>query len=307
MRRGHARCIVPTIFGMTSPSAPGLVTGIDHYENFPVASVLVPARLRPAVVAIYRFARHADDIADEGDAPPETRLLELERLGLALTRGTGGVHPVVDALRPHLDRHGIGNEPLLALLSAFAQDVRVKRYSDDDALLDYCRRSANPVGHLVLSLFGRLDRETEPLSDAICTALQLINFLQDIASDWGRNRVYLPASAMAAARIDERDIAEAVRSGRAGEGLRACIAGRATQARALLESGARLVGRVPLRLSLELRATLAGGRRILDLLERSGCDPIARRPKLGWRDAPALVLLMFGPVSRNPSRPPAPR
>lgn len=292
---------------MTSPSAPGLVTGVDHYENFPVASVLVPARLRPAVIAIYRFARYADDVADEGDATPEVRLHELERLRLALTRDTPGVHPVVDALRPHLERHELGVEPLLALLSAFAQDVRVNRYADDATLLDYCRRSANPVGQLVLGLFGRLDRETAPLSDAICTALQLINFLQDVASDWGRNRVYLPASAMAASRIGERDIAEAVRSGRAGEGLRACISSRAAQAGALLESGAPLVSRVPVRLSLELRATLAGGRRILALLERSGFDPIAHRPKLGWRDSPALVRLMFGPVFRNPSRQPAPR
>lgn len=292
---------------MTSPSAPGLVTGVDHYENFPVASVLVPARLRPAVVAIYRFARHADDVADEGDASPEARLRELERLRLALTEGTPGIHPVVDALRPHLEQHGVGNEPLLALLSAFAQDVSVKRYPDDAALIDYCRRSANPVGHLVLKLFGRLDHETAALSDAICTALQLINFLQDIASDWDRSRVYLPATAMAASGIGEQDIEDAVRSGHAGAGLRACIASRTAQAGALLESGAPLVRRVPLRLSLELRATLAGGRRILDLLERSGFDPIAHRPKLGWRDAPALLRLMSGPVFRNPSRQPAPR
>ncbi|MEN9314415.1 MAG: Dehydrosqualene synthase [Pseudomonadota bacterium] len=292
---------------MSSPPAAGLVTGIDHYENFPVASVLVPARLRPAVLAIYRFARFADDVADEGDAAPETRLRELERLRTALTDEAPGLHPVVDALRPHLARHGIPVEPFLALLSAFSQDVTVVRYADDAALEDYCRRSANPVGQLVLALFGRLDRETGPLSDAICTALQLINFLQDIASDWGRGRIYLPASALSASGIGEREIDAAVRAGRAGTALRDCIAARATQARALLESGAPLVGRVPLRLSLELRGTLAGGRRILDRLERSGFDPIANRPKLGWRDAPALVRLMAGPARREPPRQPAPR
>lgn len=300
------RANLPRMPPMTAPPASGLVTGIDHYENFPVASVLVPARLRPAVVALYRFARHADDVADEGDARPEERLRELDLLAAALASPPTATHPVVDALLPHLRDHGLDADPCLALLSAFRQDVTVTRYADDAALLDYCRRSADPVGRLVLGLFGSRSPRTEPLSDAVCTALQLINFLQDIGSDWARGRVYLPLQALSEAGASESDIASSVRAGRASPALRRCIAARASHAEALLESGAPLVTMVPLRLALELRATIAGGRRILERLRRDGHDPIAHRPKIGWRDAPALLRLMFRPGFAPSRRSPSP-
>lgn len=280
---------------MTAPAAPRLVHGVDHYENFPVASVLVPARLRPAVIAIYRFARYADDIADEGDATDAQRIAELDRLAAALRHPGRVRHPQVDALLPHLQRQAIGVDECLSLLSAFRQDVTAHRYEDDAALLDYCRRSADPVGRLVLGLFGCRTAATEPFSDAICSALQLINFLQDAAGDWQRGRLYLPRQALAAAGADEAMVDAAVRDRRAPPVLRNCIAAQAGRARALLESGAPLVRRVPLRLSLELRATLAGGRRILESIAASGNDPFAARPKIGWRDAPALARLMFSP------------
>ena len=274
-------------------AATGWITGVDHYENFPVGSVLVPRALRPAVVAIYRFARYADDVADEGDALPQERLDELARLREALGRDDGHGHPAVDALRPYVLAHRLPADDFLALLSAFEQDVTVKRYEDHEALLDYCRRSADPVGRLVLQLFGARGPRTEPLSDAICSALQLINFLQDFALDWSRGRLYLPLDDLRGAGLDEAAIDAAVRAARAPADLRAVFARQARRCSALLESGASLTGLVPTRLALELRAILAGGRRILERLERDGFDPIARRPKLGWPDAPALIRLMF--------------
>ncbi len=284
---------MPTIRDMHAPTAAGLVTGIDHYENFPVASLLVPPALRPALRALYGFARYADDVADEGDAPPAQRLAELDWLELAL-RGAAD-HPIVAPLRPHLLAGTFRIDDCTALLSAFRQDVTVTRYADAQALHDYCRRSADPVGHLVLELFGCRNTRTEPLSDAICTALQRINFLQDVASDWQRGRVYLPLDALERAGLQDTAIGVAVAAGRTSPALSGCIAEEARAAAALLESGAPLLRLVPRRLSWELRATLAGARRVLERLEAGGHDPIALRPRLRWRDAPALLRLMLRP------------
>ncbi|MFO1195803.1 MAG: squalene synthase HpnC [Burkholderiaceae bacterium] len=279
------------------PASPsGVLSGVDHYENFPVASVLLPARIRPAVIAIYHFARYADDVADEGDAAPEQRIAELDRLRDALLAPASGDDPAqVAALRPHLAAHGLGVDECLALLSAFRQDVTQTRYADRRQLMDYCRRSADPVGRLLLALFRRRDARTEPLADAICSALQLVNFLQDTAIDWRRGRLYLPLDELAAAGLDPDAIAQACARGRAPDALRAFLAGQTRIAAALLESGAPLVARVPARLGWELRATLAGGRRIVESLSAGGHDPFAARPRLTWRDAPALARLMFKP------------
>ncbi len=315
--------------GSPRADAGGWITGVDHYENFPVGSLLVPRTLRPAVVAIYRFARYADDVADEGDAPAEQRLAELARLRRALggatsraeagpTTGSGQAvspglqtllgpqgdpgmqpHPAVDPLREHIRTHQLPVAPFLALLSAFEQDVTVTRYPDREALLDYCRRSAEPVGRLMLQLFGALGPRTAPLSDATCTALQLINFLQDFALDWSRGRLYIPLDELHAAGQDESRIDAAVREGRAPAELRKLFELQARHCAALLDAGAPLLGQVPVRLAWELRAIHAGGRRILEQLQRGGFDPIAARPKLGWRDAPALMRLMLVRASRR--------
>jgi phytoene synthase len=319
--------------GSPRAGAGGWITGVDHYENFPVGSLLVPRTLRPAVVAIYRFARYADDVADEGDAPAEQRLAELERLRRALggagpllqtqTRaepqiGSAGAapsgsyndlgpqddlgiqtHPVVDALREHIRTHRLSVANFLALLCAFEQDVTVSRYPDREALLEYCRHSADPIGRLMLQLFGAFGPRSAPLSDAICTALQLINFLQDFALDWSRGRLYLPMDELRAAGLDESRIDAAVRDGRAPPELRALIETQARHCARLLDTGTPLVRQVPARLAWELRAIIAGGRRILEQLRRDGFDPIARRPKLGWRDAPALIrLTLIRPAAR---------
>ncbi len=285
--------------GAPRAAAAGWITGVDHYENFPVGSLLVPRALRPAVIAVYGFARYADDVADEGDVGAQQRLAELERLRRALAGDSPGSHPVVWPLYEHIRGHRLRTEEFLALLSAFAQDVTVNRYDDRAAILDYCRRSADPIGHLMLQLFGAASPRNLALSDSICTGLQLINFLQDFALDWSRGRLYLPLAELRAAGLDDAALEAAVRDGRAPPALRALFARQASECAALLESGAPLVRQVPRRLAWELRAILAGGRRILEQLERDGFDPIARRPKLGWRDAPALVRLMFVRSSRQ--------
>lgn len=271
---------------------PTAVTSVDHYENFPVASLLVPAPLRPAIAAIYRFARHADDIADEGDAPAQQRLADLALLATAL-RDPSTVVPVVAALHPHLKSHGLPVEPFEALLSAFRQDVSTTRYTDFAAIADYCRRSADPVGELVLRLFGAWRDDTRAPSGQICTALQLINFLQDLAIDWRRGRLYLPLDELRAAGLGESDLEQASRENRAPAALRAFVGAQSTRAREMLESGASLIPRVPRRLGWELRAIVAGGTRVLDKLSANGHDPFAARPSLSWRDAPALALLWW--------------
>lgn len=275
-----------------------LVHGVDHDENFPVASRLVPARLRPAIVAIYDYARHADDIADEGDAPAGQRLARLEELREAIRSDRREI-PVVRAVLAAADAHRLPRAPLLALLDAFEQDVTVTRYRDRASLLAYCRSSANPVGELLLRLFGRWDESTRPASDAICSGLQLVNFLQDLAIDWHRGRLYLPLDALEQAGLGPEDVGASVEQGRCTKALVGVIAGEALFARGLLCQGAALPARIPLRLGLELRAILAGGHGILDHLARSGYDPVARRPRLAWRDAPRLLLR----AARLPRRP----
>jgi squalene synthase HpnC len=268
------------------------ITSVDHYENFPVASVLVPARLRPAVVAIYRFARHADDLADEGDASPTQRLGALDELAAAL-RDPRTEIAVVAGLHPHLLRHGLPLAPFEALLSAFRQDVITTRYADSGSVDDYCRRSADPVGELMLRLFGAWSAETSALSSRICSGLQWTNFLQDVAIDWHRGRLYLPLDSLTAAGLDESSLQRAHRDGVADAALRRVIGTYGDRTRAMLESGRALVSQVPLRLGLELRAIIAGGLRILDRLESDGNDPFRNRPTLGWRDAPALLRLCW--------------
>ncbi len=268
------------------------VTSVEHYENFPVASLLIPARLRPAVVAIYRFARHADDLADEGDADPGARLAGLDALAEAL-RDESTPIAVVAGLHPFLRRHDLPIAPFEALLSAFRQDILTHRYADAGSVDDYCRRSADPVGELMLRLFGAWNPDTAALSSKICTGLQWTNFLQDLAIDWTRKRLYLPLDTLHGAGLDESSLQRAVDHSEAEPRLRALVAGHIDRTRTMLESGRPLVHKVPVRLGLELRAIIAGGLRILDRLESGGCDPFRHRPKLGWRDAPALLRLSW--------------
>jgi len=272
-----------------------------HYENFPVASWLLPRRLRPAVAALYAFARTADDWADEGDLPEAERLRRLDDWGRrlhALERGGDTSEPVLAALAWAVRRHALPWAPLHDLLSAFRQDVTRRRYDTWAELQDYCRRSANPVGRLLLHLYKCAGPRELALSDDICTALQLVNFLQDLASDYHeRGRIYLPRE-----ELDRFGVTEAhFRERRNDAAMRALLRFQIHRARSLLCRGAPLVHCLPRRAGLELRAIVAGGLQVLRRLERTP-HPFAR-PRLGWRDAPALAwLALASPCFRHGHR-----
>ena len=256
---------------------------VDHYENFPVASVLLPARLRPAVKAIYAFARSADDIADEGDATPEQRLAALIAYEDALDdidASRPSADPMFATLADVIRAYRLPLTPFRDLLSAFKQDVVTTRYQGFDALLDYCRRSANPVGALMLHLYGAATPEKLRDSDAICSALQLINFWQDVAIDWQKQRIYLPLEDLGRFGVSEQDIASA----NAGASWQALLQFEIDRARAMMLSGAPLARRLPGRIGWELRMVVQGGLRILERLEQADGDVFTRRPKLGMRD-----------------------
>lgn len=265
--------------------------GVGHYENFPVASLLLPARLRPAVRAIYRFARTADDVADEGDAPPEDRLRELQALGRDLDHldAPGTRWPDLAAA---VSGHGLPLPLLHDLLSAFAQDVTTRRYADYAALLDYSRRSANPVGRLLLSLYRREEPALLAMSDAICTGLQLTNFWQDVAIDWDKGRVYLPREDLARFAVDEAQIARRL----ADDRWRALMAFEVARARALLLRGAPLAPALGGRIGLELRLVVQGGLRILERIDAAGGDVFRQRPALSARDWTMMGLRALRPV-----------
>lgn len=252
---------------------------VDHYENFPVASILLPARLRRPVEAIYRFARGADDIADEGSASDAERLQGLAAYGAELDRIEAGLAPADAAFADLAEVIGRWTLPLRLLrdlLDAFAQDVVQRRYADYPQLLDYCRRSANPVGRLLLHLADRASDDNLRRSDCICTALQLINFWQDIAIDWQKGRVYLPQDDLMRFGIGEAQLEDFRWSTR----WQALLDFQTERARALMLEGAPLVHQLPGRMGWEIRLTVQGGLRILEQIGRVRGDVFLRRPLL---------------------------
>ncbi len=264
-----------------------------HYENFPVASALVPKRMRPHIAAIYAFARTADDFADEGTRPPQERLRLLDdwlaRLHACVAPGFAPAGSDHDALFVALGRTILDCAlplPLFEdLLSAFRQDVMTTRYETWADLLDYCRRSANPVGRLVLRVAGHSDNDLDRASDALCSALQLTNFWQDLASDWRRGRLYLPFEDCRREGADPADLD----AGRLTPAWRSVLSRAGARTAALFEQGRAVCGGVHGRLGFELRLTWLGGRRILSRLKREDYDVFHRRPALGAPDVPALV------------------
>jgi squalene synthase HpnC len=244
---------------------------VDHYENFPVASWLLPKRLRRPVEAIYLFARSADDIADEGDTPPAKRLELLATYQAELDcieRGEPSTHPVFVPLASAIRNHAIPLAPFRDLLSAFAQDVEKTRYASFGEVMDYCRRSANPVGRLMMHLYGDHDPRHLAYSDAICSSLQLINFLQDIAVDYRKNRIYLPQDELTAYHVSEIQIAQGDTRGLWHMMMRK----QTERARKLLQAGAPLGRLLKGRIGLELRVTILGGETILRKLHADpGC------------------------------------
>jgi hydroxysqualene synthase len=264
----------------------------SHYENFPVASRLLPSRMRPHVAAVYAFARLADDMADEGDRPAADRIADLDAWDACLNAAALGAvqrgephAEVFLALRHTIEECRLPVQLLHDLISAFRQDVTVKRYSTWDDLMDYCRRSANPVGRLVLRIAGHERPELDAASDAVCTALQLTNFWQDVEVDWAKGRLYIPSSTWQAAGALESDLA----AGRLTPAWREALKDAVARTRALFQAGAPVCDGVRGRLRWELRATWLGGSRILDKLEAANFDMFARRPKLTARDVPGIL------------------
>ena len=284
----------PTIHPVTPPRAAPHAP-IQHYENFPVASWLCPPRLRAPVAAIYHFARTADDIADEGTAPAAQRLADLAAYRADLAAVAAGRAPsprwlpVFSPLAAQMQAFRLP-EPLLAdLLSAFEQDVRKTHagatYADWPELLDYCRRSANPVGRLLLHLYGVRGEQALAESDHVCTALQLINFWQDLSVDIPRGRYYLPLAECAAHGVTITDPDLDFPALHQYQDATNLIAACARHARASMQKGSEIVHRVPGRAGWELRAVVQGGLRVLGQVEALGATALRQRPALRKRDA----------------------
>ncbi|MBI3284941.1 MAG: squalene synthase HpnC [Burkholderiales bacterium] len=260
---------------------------VDHYENFPVASVLLPPRLRPAVVAIYHFARTADDLADEGDATKEQRLLALTEYEHELDRienGSRAENRLFEELAEVIQQYRLPLQAFRDLLSAFKQDVAINRYADFETLLDYCARSANPVGTLMLHLYGAATPDNLDASAAICSALQLINFWQDVAIDWKKKRIYLPQEDLARFNIGEAQLAAA----NADAAWQTMMRFQTGRARSMLLRGSPLAKRLPGRMGWELRLVIQGGMRILEKIDMAGGNVFSERPRLHKNDWPLL-------------------
>ncbi len=270
-------------------------TPITHYENFPVASWLCPAHLRAPIAAIYHFARTADDIADEGDATAQQRLDELEAYRLDLTAACAGTSTstrwphVFGPLQHVLQTHHLPPQLLHDLLDAFVQDTRksaaAEGYATHAELLDYCRMSANPVGRLLLHLYGVTDALALQRSDAICSALQLINFWQDLSVDIPRGRYYLPSGDSARFGVAQADILERRQTQNATQLIAHC----AVLAGSSMAFGSQLVHQIPGRAGWELRLVVQGGLRILDKIKGLGYATLNQRPTLRWWDVPVML------------------
>jgi len=261
---------------------------VGHYENFPVASLLLPRALREPVGVIYRFARSADDLADEGDDPPDARLRKLAQYRASLATISGGgtpEEPLFQQLARTIRSHGLPVALFADLLDAFSQDVVKKRYDNFAEVLDYCRRSANPIGRLLLHLFKRTDESSLSRSDAICSSLQIINFWQDVALDFAKGRVYLPRDEMRRFGVGEAHLRER----RCDGAWRELMAFQCARARRMMREGAPLLGALRGRLRAEISLTLQGGLRILEKLERRNYDMFRARPTLQWYDWPLLL------------------
>ena len=282
---------------MTPSVSPPSVT---HYENFPVASWLCPPALRPAIAAIYHFARTADDMADEGDASPEQRFTELADYRAHLEAALAGEthsspwNGLFEALVRAVKAHQLPAHLLHDLISAFEQDVRYTAsghiYADLDELLAYCQLSANPVGRLLLHLYGIQDELSLQQSDHICSALQLINFWQDISVDLPRQRHYLPRTLLERHGLRRDDFRAGAQLDAAADVRRMqLVASLCSDARARMQAGAPLALRVPGRAGWELRLVVQGGLRILDKIAANQHRSWERRPKVGKVDAPLLL------------------
>lgn len=266
-----------------------------HYENFPVASILLPQHLRTPISLIYAFARQADDFADEGTLTPEQRLSllngfkqELDLIQAYIQPDTPFFHTLQDMIR----ERKLPLAPFYDLLDAFSQDVTKPRYAHFGEVMDYCRRSANPIGRLLLHLYGQATPRNLGYADAICSALQIINFLQDIAIDYQKNRIYMPQDEMQKFNISETQIAQQDTSG----AWSAFMQFQINRARQLLQSGAPLGLILPGRIGLEMRMIIAGGERVLKKMHESRGDIFQQRPVLTKRD---WLYMLFRAITKK--------
>ncbi len=255
----------------------------NHYENFPVASWVLPRRMRLPIAAIYAFARRADDFADEGDNNNELRLQQLDALALQVEKlyaGETDTDPVFIALADTVQHFDLPQQLFLDLIDAFKQDVTKKRYDDFAELMQYCRRSANPVGRLLLHLYGQTDRKSLGQSDAICSALQLINFYQDMAQDYDEmGRIYIPQDEIRAAFVNESYF----KNRRTDGPMILLMRKQYTRAHKLLQGGAGLGKSLQGRFGFEIRLIIAGASRILLKLDQQ-TDDVFSRPRLDLHD-----------------------
>ena len=265
----------------------------SHYENFPVASILLPKAMRPHIAAVYAFARHADDLADEGTAPAAERRAALDawlRRLHAAVESPSAADARGDDVMLAATAHSIRTLDLPLslfddLVSAFAQDTMTTRYASWTDVLDYCRRSANPVGRLVLRVAGYRDSALDRSADALCTALQLTNFWQDFGRDWRAGRIYVPRDVQEAAGADESQLT----SGRLPEAWVRAVERCVAFTRERFAEGRAVCDGVRGRLRAELRFTWLGGSRILERVERGRSELVEQRPALGAADVPILI------------------
>ncbi|MBV1777002.1 squalene synthase HpnC [Burkholderiaceae bacterium DAT-1] len=257
---------------------------IDHYENFPVASILLPRKMRRPISIVYKFARSADDFADEGVASDEDRLAQLQAYRDELQRISNGTPPETalfrDLQHEVIEAYQVPVQLFIDLLDAFSQDVVKKRYADFGELMQYCRRSANPVGRIVLHIAGQAEPRKLAQSDGICAALQLINFWQDIAIDLQKGRIYLPQDELARFGVSEAQLFAGDTSG----GFWPLMQFQIERTKKMLEAGSPLALTLPGRLGWEIRLTVLGGDTILRKLHASHGDVWRHRPALRPRD-----------------------
>lgn len=263
----------------------------NHYENFPVISILIPKHLRKHIAIIYQFARTADDIADEGNLLPEKRIEQLNNFENDLTECLkyNFKNEFWAALKNTMTERKLTPKYFYDLLTAFKHDVEVKRYNTFEDVLFYCRHSANPVGRLILELFNIRDEELNKYSDNICTALQLTNFYQDVNIDIEKGRIYIPLNELKKFGVDENVFVQKDNNVNFKELLRYQV----ERSRNLFNDGKKLIHHLPLRLRFEISWTIFGGEKILDKIEEMDYDVLNHRPKLSKADYIILLAKSF--------------
>ncbi|QKJ67008.1 squalene synthase HpnC [Deefgea piscis] len=261
---------------------------VEHYENFPVGSFLLPKQYRPAVAVVYHVARYADDLADEGHASASERLAALDECSAELQRierGEMALTARFQALAPVVQRYQIPLQLFEDLFSAFRQDVVKNRYQNFGEVIDYCRRSANPVGRILLHIFDQTDARQLALSDGICSALQLVNFWQDVAIDWQKDRVYLPQDDLLRFAVTEQDLANGI----ATPAFKQLMHFQCDRTRRMLRAGSPLGVQLPGRVGLEIRTIVLAADRVLSKIQTAQYDVFNARPTLSRGDWPAIL------------------